>query len=64
MSPGIDLYQDYFLPEFPDYVVVDTTYTCNVVCGMCHLSSKDFKIPANPHISVDLIKKMVPLLKN
>jgi MoaA/NifB/PqqE/SkfB family radical SAM enzyme len=63
MSTGIDPYQDYVLPEYPHYVVVDTTYTCNIVCGMCHLSSNYFKIPANPHISVDLIKIIIPLLK-
>ncbi|MGE4061473.1 MAG: radical SAM protein [Sphingomonadales bacterium] len=63
MSTKADVYKDYFLPEFPDYVVIDTTYTCNVVCGMCHLSSKDFKVPANPHVSVGLIERMIPLLK-
>jgi MoaA/NifB/PqqE/SkfB family radical SAM enzyme len=63
MSTDTDRYQDYVLPEYPDYVVVDTTYTCNIICGMCHLSSNDFRIPANPHISVDLIRRMLPLLK-
>jgi MoaA/NifB/PqqE/SkfB family radical SAM enzyme len=58
-----DSYQNYAIAEFPDFIVIDTTYKCNVVCGMCHLASKDFKIPANPHISMDLIERLIPLLK-
>jgi MoaA/NifB/PqqE/SkfB family radical SAM enzyme len=57
-----DSYQSYALSESPDFVVIDTTYKCNVVGGMCHLNSKDFKIPENPDISLDLIERMIPLL--
>jgi MoaA/NifB/PqqE/SkfB family radical SAM enzyme len=55
--------QDYALAEFPDFVVIDTTYRCNVICGMCHLNNKDFKIPEVPHISLELIERMIPLLR-
>jgi hypothetical protein len=54
-----DRYQQYALPEFPDFVVIDTTYRCNVICGMCHLTSKTFHIPANPHISIELVKRAI-----
>jgi len=64
MTTQTDRYQQYALPEFPDFVVIDTTYRCNVICGMCHLASKAFHIPANPHISIDLVERMIPLLKN
>lgn len=63
MTTQTDRYQQYALPEFPDFVVIDTTYRCNVICGMCHLASKAFHIPANPHISIDLVERMIPLLK-
>lgn len=58
-----DRYLNYSVAEFPDFVVIDTTYKCNVVCGMCHLANKDFPIPPDPHISMALIERMIPLLR-
>jgi MoaA/NifB/PqqE/SkfB family radical SAM enzyme len=56
-------YDEFALEEYPDCVVIDTTYACNVICGMCHLASPDFKIPKIPHISMQLIERMMPLLQ-
>lgn len=58
-----DRYPGYAVAEYPDFVVIDTTYKCNVVCGMCHLASKDFPIPPDPHVSMALIERMIPLLR-
>jgi MoaA/NifB/PqqE/SkfB family radical SAM enzyme len=60
MPPSI--YDQYALDVLPD-VVIDTTYACNVMCKMCHLYSPDFKIPKSPHISFDLISRMIPLFQ-
>jgi len=54
----------YILEKYPETVAIDTTYVCNLKCKMCHQASKEFKIPANPHISMALVKRLLPLCKD
>lgn len=57
------LLDKYALEKYPDCVVLDTTWVCNLQCKMCHQDSPTFKIPKTPHISIDLVKRLIPLLR-
>jgi MoaA/NifB/PqqE/SkfB family radical SAM enzyme len=54
----------YFLEKYPETIVIDTSYLCNLQCKMCHQNSDDFKMPDKPHIELDLVKRLLPLCKD
>jgi MoaA/NifB/PqqE/SkfB family radical SAM enzyme len=54
----------YVLKHFPQTIVIDTTYLCNLTCKMCHQNGDDFVMPQEPHISVELIDRLLPLCKD
>lgn len=54
----------YVLKEYPECIVLDTTYRCNLKCKMCHQSSDSYKIPKNPDVRFELVERLIPLLKN
>ena len=57
-------YADYVLDKFPESIVIDTTYVCNLTCKMCHQNGDDFKMPVEPHIKMELVDKLLPLCKD
>jgi MoaA/NifB/PqqE/SkfB family radical SAM enzyme len=55
---------DYSVLDSPELFIVDTTDICNLKCKMCHQNSSDFIIRDEPHISLELIKKLTEVAKN
>jgi molybdenum cofactor biosynthesis enzyme MoaA len=56
--------QKYVLNTYPETIVLDTTYLCNLTCKMCHQNGDDFVMPSDPHIGMDMINKLLPLCKD
>lgn len=56
--------EKYVLNIYPETIVLDTTYLCNLTCKMCHQNGDDFVMPADPHIGMDLINKLLPLCRD
>jgi len=54
----------YILEKYPGTIVIDTSYVCNLKCKMCHQNSDQFSMPEKPHISIELIKRLLPLCKD
>lgn|GEM_PF-3322907 len=54
----------YVLKEYPECIVLDTTYRCILKCKMCHQSSASYRIPENPDVSFELVESLIPLLKH
>ena len=54
------------LPEVkahPECIVIDTTYKCNTVCHMCHLFAPGFETPEVPHVSMEMVDRLIPLIE-
>jgi MoaA/NifB/PqqE/SkfB family radical SAM enzyme len=56
-------YDKYALTSNPECIVIDTSWVCNLECKMCHQAAPDFSIPESPHISIELVKRLIPLLR-
>jgi MoaA/NifB/PqqE/SkfB family radical SAM enzyme len=53
----------YYLETDPGCIIIDTTWLCNLKCHMCHQDSPAFKVPEKPHISIELVERMLPLIR-